>query len=148
MSKVADGLIDPKLVLSWLLGALGARAAIVGLLVPIREAGALIPQIFFAGWLQRLSQRRWLWVAGSAGQAVSAACLVLATLTLQNAAAGIAFCAALAALALSRAACSVSYKDILGKTVGQAKRGAVTGMAGSVSAAAVLGFAVVWPHWG
>lgn len=143
MSKVADGLIDPKLVLSWLLGALGAPAAIIALLVPIREAGALIPQIFLAGWLQRLSERRWLWVAGSAGQAVSAACIVLAALTLQDAAAGIAFCAALAALALSRAACSVSYKDILGKTVGQAKRGAVTGMAGSVSAAAVLGFAVL-----
>ncbi len=143
MSKVADGLIDPKLVLSWLLGALGAPAAIIALLVPIREAGALIPQIFLAGWLQRLSQRRWLWVAGSAGQAVSAGVIVLAALTLQGAAVGLAFCAALAALALSRAACSVSYKDILGKTVGQAKRGAVTGMAGSVSAAAVLGFAVL-----
>ena len=48
MTKVADGLIDPKLVLSWLAGALGAPAALTGLLVPIREAGALLPQILMA----------------------------------------------------------------------------------------------------
>jgi len=30
MTKVADGLIDPKLVLSWLAGALGAPAALTG----------------------------------------------------------------------------------------------------------------------
>ena len=143
MSKVADGLIDPKLVLSWLLGALGAPSAIIALLVPIREAGALLPQIFLAGRLQRMTQRRWMWVVGSAGQGVSAAAIVLAALTLQGMLAGLAFCAALGALALSRAACSVSYKDILGKTVGQAKRGAVTGFAGSVSAAAVLVFALM-----
>ena len=48
-TKVADGLIDPKLILSWLLSALGASTFLVGLLVPIREAGALLPQLFTAG---------------------------------------------------------------------------------------------------
>lgn len=38
-SKIADGLIDPKLVLSWLLTTLGAPGAVIGLLVPVREAG-------------------------------------------------------------------------------------------------------------
>ena len=42
-TKLADGLIDPKLVLSWLITALGAPAALAGLLVPVREAGALLP---------------------------------------------------------------------------------------------------------
>ena len=30
MTKIADGLIDPKLVLSWLAGSLGVPAAITG----------------------------------------------------------------------------------------------------------------------
>ena len=72
-SKLADGLINPKLVLSWLLTALGAPAAMVGALVPVREAGALLPQVFLARWVQGLRQRRWVWVAGSAGQALAAA---------------------------------------------------------------------------
>ena len=42
LTKSADGLIDPKLVLSWLMTSLGAPVALIGLLVPVREAGALI----------------------------------------------------------------------------------------------------------
>ena len=141
MTKVADGLIDPKLVLSWLAGALGAPATLTGLLVPIREAGALLPQIVFAGWVQSLRHRKWAWVIGSAGQGISALAIVFIALTLEGLAAGVALCAALAVLAVARAACSVSYKDILGKTVGKTRRGAVTGVAGSVASVAVIVFA-------
>jgi hypothetical protein len=74
---------------------------------------------------------------------VCAALIVLAALTLEGVAAGLAICVALAALALFRAICSVSYKDILGKTVGQARRGSITGLAGSVSSIGVLVFALL-----
>ncbi|MCK0149138.1 MFS transporter [Marivita sp. S6314] len=141
MTKVADGLIDPKLVLSWLAGALGAPAAVTGLLVPIREAGALLPQLALAGWVQSMSHRKWAWVFGSLGQGIAAAAVVLIALTLEGLTAGLALCGALAVLALSRAACSVSYKDILGKTVGKTRRGAVTGVAGSAASIAVIVFA-------
>ncbi|WP_323771326.1 MFS transporter [Antarctobacter sp.] len=143
MTKLADGLIDPKLVLSWLGGALGAPAALVGLFVPIREAGALVPQIVLAGRVEAMRHRKWAWVAGSAGQGVFAALIVLAALTLSGWAAGVAMACALAGLAVSRSLCSVSFKDILGKTIAKTRRGAVTGIAGSVSALAVLGFAVL-----
>ena len=56
-SKISDGLIDPKLVLSWLLTTLGAPTWLIGLLVPVREAGALLPQLFTAAALRRLPQR-------------------------------------------------------------------------------------------
>lgn len=143
MSKVADGLIDPKLVLSWLLTSLGAPAVYAGALVPLREAGALLPQIFMAGWVQSRERRKWAWAIGAGGQGACAALIAFFALTLNGAAAGLAICAALTALALFRAVCSVSYKDILGKTVGQARRGAVTGLAGSVSAVGVLIFAAL-----
>lgn len=143
MTKVADGLIDPKLVLSWLLTSLGAPAVYAGALVPLREAGALLPQIALAGWVQSLTRRKWAWVIGSAGQGLCALLIVISALTLEGAAAGVAICAALTGLALFRAACSVSYKDILGKTIGQARRGAITGLAGSVSAVGVLVFAAL-----
>lgn len=53
LTKIADGLIDPKLVLAWLLGAGGAPFFLIGLLVPIREAGALLPQLALARIVQR-----------------------------------------------------------------------------------------------
>ena len=141
LTKIADGLIDPKLVLSWLLGVLGAPGSLVALLVPLREAGALLPQVLLAPWLEQRKQRRWMWVAGSAGQGAMAAGIAASAIFLKGWAAGVAMCVLLATLALFRAACSVSYKDILGKTVGQTKRGAVTGMAGSAASIAVLVFA-------
>ena len=143
LSKIADGLIDPKLVLSWLLGVVGAPAVFIGMLVPIREAGALLPQVALAGLLQRRRQRRWVWVLGSAGQGAAALLIALAALSLDGWPAGLAICVILSGLAVSRAACSVSYKDILGKTVGKTRRGTVTGSAGSVASAVILVFALL-----
>ncbi|MFW8593454.1 MFS transporter [Cribrihabitans neustonicus] len=143
MTKVADGLIDPKLVLSWLLTALGAPSVFIAALVPLREAGALLPQIILAGWVARMKQRKWAWAGGSAVQGAAAAGIAMVALLLQGWAAGLAVCAALALLALARAMCSVSYKDILGKTVGETRRGAITGLAGSAAAAGVILFALL-----
>lgn len=42
-TKSADGFVDPKLVLSWLMTALGVPTYLIGFLVPIRESGALLP---------------------------------------------------------------------------------------------------------
>ncbi len=143
MTKLADGLIDPKLVLSWLLTALGAPAVYAGALVPIREAGALLPQVAMAGWVSSLAQRKWAWVLGSIGQGIGAALIVFFALTLEGSAAGISICAALALLAISRALCSVSYKDILGRTIEKTRRGAITGFAGSASSVGVVLFAIL-----
>lgn len=146
LSKLADGLIDPKLVLSWLLTALGAPVALIGLLVPVREAGALLPQLFTAGAIRRMPQRKWAWAMGSAVQGLSVIAIGVAALTLSGAAAGWAILGALTVLALARSVCSVSYKDVLGKTVSKSRRGRATGLAGSFAAAGVLVFAalLVW----
>lgn len=143
MTKIADGLIDPKLVLSWLLTYVGASAVFVGLLVPIREAGALLPQLFTATRVQAMQRRKWAWVVGSVGQGAAAAGIVLAGLTLDGTMAGVVICALLAILAISRSLCSVSYQDVLGKTVGRARRGSATGLASSLGAGAVVIFALV-----
>ncbi|WP_102107670.1 MFS transporter [Oceaniglobus roseus] len=148
MTKVADGLIDPKLVLSWLLNMLGASSVFVGLLVPIREAGALLPQLFTSARIARMRQRKWAWSAGSLGQGLAAAGIVLAALVLEGAAAGAVICALLAVLAVARSVCSVSYKDVLGRTVGKSRRGTATGFASSAAAVGVIVFALLLMFFG
>lgn len=143
MTKSADGLFDPKLVLSWLMSHLGAPAALIGLLVPIREAGALLPQLFTAPRIHHMAQRKWAWALAGLGQGIAAAALVLIGLTLTGWAAGVAACVAVAFLAVSRSVASVSYKDILGKTIAKTRRGAVTGTASSVSSVVVVAFALL-----
>lgn len=142
LSKSADALIDPKLVLSWLLNALGAPAALVGLLVPIREAGALLPQLFTAGALRRLPLRKWAWAAGAGVQGVAALAIGFFALTMEGAMAGWSIIGALGVLALARSVCSVCYKDVLGKTVDKSRRGAATGLAASIAAGVAIIFAL------
>ncbi|MFN4101613.1 MAG: MFS transporter, partial [Pararhodobacter sp.] len=133
-TKIADGFIDPKLVLSWLLTTLGAPGAVIGLLVPVREAGALLPQLFTAGALRRMARRKWAWAAAAVGQGLSALAIAASALTLEGAAAGAAIIGALAVLALCRSVASVTHKDVLGKTVSKSRRGTATGAAGTVGA--------------
>ncbi len=139
-TKIGDGLADPKLVLSWLLGTLGAPAMAIGLLVPVRESLALLPQIFTAPMISTLRFKRWAWVGGSAVQGLCVLAMAWAALTLEGAAAGWTIVGLLALFALARSICSVSYKDILGKTVVEPSRGTATGTAGSAAAIATLTF--------
>jgi hypothetical protein len=141
-TKTADGLIDPKLVLAWLMAQVGAPAALVGLLVPVREAGALLPQLLTAGYSRGLPRRKWVWVAGSVVQGLAALGIAAAALLLDGATAGWTILALLALLAVARSLCSVAFKDVLGKTVDRARRGTATGTATALGSAAVILFAL------
>lgn len=142
-TKSGDGLVDPKLVLSWLLASLGAPAYLIGLLVPLREAGALLPQLFVAGFVRSQPLRKWVWAIGSLLQGAAVAGMALAALQLDGAAAGWTIIALLAVFAVARSFCSISYKDVLGKTVSKATRGTATGTASSLAAAFVLIFGLL-----
>lgn len=143
MTKLGDGLVDPKIILSWLLTSLGAGAGFVGLLVPIREAGALLPQLFTAAKLRRVAVRKWWWVTGSVLQGVAVLGIAGVSVTLTGTSAGVAIVGLVAVFALARSISSVSYKDVLGKTVEKPRRGSVTGTAASIAAAGVLLFGVL-----
>lgn len=141
-TKTGDGIVDPKLVLSWLVNALGGSAAAIGLLVPLREALALLPQLFIGHRIRRLPRRKAIWALASFVQGAAVAGMAAAAFLLDGTAAAWAIVGLVAVFAVGRSAASVSYKDVLGKTVSKSKRGTVTGTAASASAAAVLGLGV------
>ncbi|MDY8108415.1 MFS transporter permease [Fulvimarina sp. 2208YS6-2-32] len=137
-TKAGDGLLDPKLILPWLLQSVGAPGAAIGLLVPIRESLALLPQIFTAHHVRAMPRRKWIWSLGSAIEAAAIFAMAACLVAFEGAVAGWSVAAFLALFALGRSLASVSYKDVLGKTISKTRRGAITGMAGSIAAALVL----------
>ncbi|PLS22082.1 MFS transporter [Neptunicoccus cionae] len=143
LTKAADGLINPKLVLAWLLNALGAPGYLIGFLVPVRESGSLFPQLLFARMLERRSQRKYFWAGGAAVQGIAAFGMAAAAAFLDGAAAGWTILLCLAVLAVARSVCSASFKDILARTVEKGRRGRVSGLAGTLSAVVVLLFALL-----
>jgi len=65
-SKISDRLANPKTTLAWLLQTIGAPAIFIGLIVPIRESGSLLPQVILSNYLKRFLRRKFAWTPRSA----------------------------------------------------------------------------------
>lgn len=142
-SKLGDVVCNAKTVLTWLMGVVGAPPALTALLVPIRESGSMLPQAFISGFVKRAKQRKWVYTAGAVGQTLCLVAMGLAALRFEGATAGWAIVIALVLYALARCLCSISSKDLLGKSLPKGTRGRVTGTAASVSGFLSLGAALV-----
>ncbi|MGX1198398.1 MFS transporter [Parvibaculum sp. MBR-TMA-1.3b-4.2] len=130
MSQISDGLVNPKTVLPWLLAAIGAPTFMVSLLVPIREALALFPQLIVGSVVRHFAVRKWFWVGGAIAQGLAA--LAMAAIVLAGfggTATGWGIIVLLTLLSLARGVSSVASKDTLGKTVSKNRRGRVSGYA-------------------
>ena len=141
-SKTGDQLSAPGLILSWLLTALGSPSAALGMLVPVRESGSLLPQMFVAGVLRRYPIRKWFWVVGSVLQGAAVAGMGVVALTLDGAAAGWTIVGLLVLFSLSRGINSISSKDLLGKTIPKTRRGRMSGLASSISGWIAVGVGI------
>ncbi|OEY65288.1 MFS transporter [Marinobacter sp. X15-166B] len=142
LTKLGDLLISPKTVLAWLLGAVGA-SHLVAWLVPIREAGSLIPQMIIGAWVRRKPVRKWFWVGGSFGQAVSVAGMAASVWFLEGTPAGLGVLAALVTFSLARGFCSVAMKDVQGKCIPRTRRGRLSGLATTLGGAVTAVLAIV-----
>lgn len=143
LTKLGDSLVSARLVLPWMLSSLGAPAMFISALVPLRESLALLPQLFVAQKLREQPVRKWFWVAGSIGQAVSLLAMLFAVATLDESALGWSVVVLLAIFSLSRGICSVANKDVTGKTVSKTRRGRMSGVAASAAGLLTLLTALV-----
>ncbi|WP_455365191.1 MFS transporter [Kaarinaea lacus] len=138
LNKISDELVSARLTLPWLFSVLGVPAAFVGFLVPIREAGVLIPQLLVAAYVRAMPKRKIVWLLGAL---LSAAMLLLMALTAWQTSgmvAGWLLLACLVFYSLARGLCSVSAKDVLGKTVSKTRRGRLMGYSASLAGIATL----------
>lgn len=139
-TKIGDELASARLVLAWLLIGLGAPAFLPGLLVPIRESGALVPQLVVAGYMRTMAIRKWLWVAGSLVQGLCVLGMAAVTAYMHGASAGWWIVGLLTIFSLARGVCSVAAKDVLGKTIAKARRGTVMGYAAAAAGVVTVAF--------
>ncbi|GAB3692175.1 MFS transporter [Corynebacterium nasicanis] len=138
LQGIGDQVVAAKTVLPWLLQAAGAPGFFVALLVPVREAGSMLPQAALTPWVTTHRSRKRIWVIGSLGQALAAALIGVAALLLQGTPLGISVVALLSVLAVFRALCSIASKDVQGRTISKGRRGRITGRAAAVGGAAAL----------
>lgn len=141
-SKLADLLSNPKITLSWLMQTIGAPAFAISLIVPVREAGSMIPQIFLADSVDRYASKIRLYQIGLVLQAGSMFAIAAIAFSLEGSVAGWLIVLVVIAFSLARCLCSLVSKAVLGKLIPKTLRGQVTGWsstaAGLVSCAVAL----------
>ncbi len=148
LQNAGDQVVKASTVLTWLLAALGSPAWAIGLLVPVRESGSMLPQAALTPWVRRRRQRKWVWVAGAAGQAVSVAAMAVTAAIATGATAGVLILLELAAFALSRALTSIASKDVLGRAIPKGQRGDINGIATLVSGVVAVTIGLGIRVWG
>lgn len=142
-TKLGDAVASPKTTLAWLTTAVGAPGFVLGMLVPIRESGSLVPQLFIGGLIRRLAIRKWTWVVGSLVQAACITGIGFVAFRLEGAAAGWAILGLVTLFSLARGFCSVAAKDVLGKTIPKKVRGQLNGWSASAAGGVTIAVGVV-----
>ena len=147
LTKVGEGLADPKLVLAWLLDAIGTPTWALGLLVPVRESLAMLPQLAISARIRQLAIRKTVYVFGCLVQGaaiIGFGFMGWLAQMFSGTVAGIVAVLLIAVFALGRSLSSISHKDVLGKTVDRGRRGSVSGTAGTVAALVTLLLALAY----
>ncbi len=124
-AKLGEGLASPGTVLPWVLNAVGAPTAFVGLLIPVKDGGSLLPQLAVAGRLRAVPKRAPWWVASAFVRAAAVAATAAAIWAWSGVAAGVAVLVALLVTSVASGVGSVVFKDVLAKTVPEGTRGRV-----------------------
>lgn len=144
LQSSGDQMVSASTVLPWLFHVIGVPAALVGLLVPIRESGSMLPQAFLTPLVVRVRRRKWVFVTGAGVQAASVAVMAAIAALGHGTAAGVGILAALVMFSLGRCLCSIASKDVQGRTIPSGERGQIIGLATSAAGlvAVTLGLAI------
>lgn len=144
LQSSGDQTVSASTVLPWLFHILGVPPALVGLLVPIRESGSMLPQAFLTPIVLRVARRKWVFVTGAGVQAGAVAVMALIAAIGQGTAAGVGILSALVVFSLGRCLCSIASKDVQGRTIPSGERGQIIGLATSAAGlvAVTLGLAI------
>ncbi|WGD34005.1 MFS transporter [Olleya sp. YS] len=137
-TKLGDTLSNPKTVLTWLMSYVNAPIYLISLIVPIRESGSMVPQVFLSRYVNRQSIRKWIWVVGSFLQFLAIASIGFIALFFEGTTAGWLIILAVIIFSLSRSICSLSSKDVTGKCIPKTRRGKLKGYTVSISGILVL----------
>ncbi len=122
-TKLAEQLISPKVTLPWLFQLLSVPSGLLGLIVPIRDTGSLLPQLTIAGVIRSSQQRKWYWVTAALVQALTLFGAILALSWDSGLWSGLWILFMLLIFSLASGVGSVAFKDVAAKVIPSGQRG-------------------------
>ncbi len=139
LTKLAEQIASPSLVLPWLLAGIGAPSSLSGFLVPLSRSGSLLPQLLVSSRIRKYARRKFFWVVSGYIQALTLLLMIPLTLFVGGLWGGIGILLLLAVFSIASGVASVSYKDVMAKTIPKGKRGTLLSIRATVGGALALG---------
>jgi MFS family permease len=127
LTKLAEKIISPGLTLAWIMQFFGASAALLGAIVPVKDAGSLLPQLIVSGKIRAYPVRKNFWAFSALIQSI---CWLIAALLIFFSDASFLPYLLLLLLAIFSIASgigSVAFKDVTAKTIPKNTRGQMLG---------------------
>ena len=146
-SKLAEQLASVKLIFPWLLASIGAPSFLVGLLVPLRQAGALLPQLLISGRIRSVSIRKWFWVYGALTQVVVLILIVAGVWFIDPWLAAFAIPGLILIYSIARGIGSIAFQDVTGKTIPKGIRGRLLANRSAIGGLLTIGAGLALKGW-
>lgn len=131
-SKLAEQLVSAGTTLPWIFSALGVPVSFTGVLVPVKDAGSLLPQLFVSAKIRAFARRKWFWVFAALFQSAMLVAMAFAVLLLTGATAGFVILLSLLLFSIAGGVGSIAFSDVMAKTVSRGKRGQLLALRASV----------------
>ncbi|MEQ9363283.1 MAG: hypothetical protein RIF32_03515 [Leptospirales bacterium] len=123
----------------------GIPAYFTGMLMPVRQAGSLLPQLMAGTAIRRFAVRKWFWSGAAVVQAMMVAAILGLCLNASDAATvgGTFVIVALSCFSVASRVASISFKEVLAKTIPRGRRGRLLAARTSLGGALALGTGVL-----
>jgi MFS family permease len=126
--NLSNSLLDPSLVLTWLVSQLTSSNFLIGLVVPINQGGWFLPQLLVSGYLQGRKRKLPVYVAMSAPRALCWVSMTLALFLINGQTVLlILFYVLLTVYSLADGMAGLPFMDIVAKAIPPTRRGAFFG---------------------
>ena len=146
-SKLAEQLASVKLVFPWLLASIGAPAVLIGFLIPLRQAGALLPQLLVSGRIRAVPVRKWFWVVTALIQVALLVAMLTGVLVVESSLAAVAIPLLILLYAIARGVGSIAFQDVTGKTIPKGIRGRMLASRSAIGGLLTIATGLVLKLW-
>jgi MFS family permease len=122
-TKLAEQIASPELIMPYVFALIGVPAFYSGLLVPIKNTGSLLPQLFVSAKIRAFAIRKYFWAAAGFFQGIMLLFMALTIYEIESGLAGTIIIILLLLFSMASGVGSIAFKDVMGKTIPKGKRG-------------------------
>ncbi len=122
-TKLAEQIASPEIIIPYVFAIIGVPSFYSGLLVPVKNTGSLLPQLFVSAKIRAFTLRKYFWSGAGLTQGIILLLMAVVVYSQSGGTAGFLIVLLLLIFNMASGVGSIAFKDVMGKTIPKGKRG-------------------------